>query len=643
MLFACQQSFAQSRWEQLEPTLKDSSEKAVINFYLGGSKAVFFSNRKLSSYYAEKCYAMAQKSSQYINELGDVSNMLGLINLYNEQYDKADVFLQKALDIGRQQHNDFLQQKALSNMALSSSRKGLYQKAILKNLELLPIIEKSGDLIGIGNIYANISNAYYYMDQWTPSEVYQKKALVFFQKAGYENGISNAYNTLGSVAESKKQYDLALSYLQKSLVIKQKLKDSESIANTYNNLHTLYVDLNRIEDALNVLHKAEAIYKAMDEEEGLSKVYSNLGTLYADQKDYINATRYQKLAISLAQKNKDPYILGAVYDNLSKSYAHLKNMDTALAFSRKALSTKDSIFNTETQRQISELETKYETEKKERLIDQQQIELSKKQSELKERQLAVLRRNYALGGIAALMVMLLVIGYLLFRRARQKQKSRLQEAVHRQQQLNARAVLEAEEKERIRIAQDLHDGVGQMMSIAKMNLSAIEGNWQLETGRKIELETVIGLVDESCREVRAVSHNLMPNALLKAGLSTAVREFIDKINTNTLSIDLYVEGLNHRLDPTIETVLYRVIQECVNNVIKHAQATQLDISLLLDSEIISVTVEDNGRGFSFPEKKDSGGLGLSNMATRVAYLNGTIEWDSTPGKGTLVAIHIPLR
>ena len=641
LLLCCRQGFSQSRWEQLEPTLKDSSEKASINFYLAGAKALFLSNRKLSGSFAEKGYVMAQKSAAYQNELADLSNMLGLVFMYNEQYDKAESYLQKELDIARQVHNEALQQKALSNLALNSSRKGNYQKAILQNLELLPIVEKSGDLISIGNVYANMSNAHYYLGQLKQSETYQKRALISFTKAGYEPGMSNAYNTLGVLADDQKQYAVALGYIQKSLAIKQKIGDSSGIANAYVSLYNVYSSLKRPADALPALLKAEAIFKAMDEEMSLAKVYVNLGTYYADQKNYATAAKYQEIAINLAQKNKDPYILSTVYENLSSSYAHLKSMDTALSLSRKALASKDSLFSTTVQQQISEMAAKYETEKKERVIDQQEAELSRKQAELKERQLEVLRRNYALGGIGLLLVLLIIIGYLLYRRAKLKQKAKLQEAVYRQQQLNARAVLEAEEKERIRIAQDLHDGVGQMMSIAKMNLSSIESSWQLETGRKLELENVIGLVDESCREVRAISHNLMPNALLKAGLSAAVREFIDKINSSSLSIDLYVEGLDQRLDPATETVLYRVIQECVNNVIKHANATQLDISLLLDREGVSITVEDNGKGFSFEEKKNSNGLGLSNMATRVAYLKGTIEWDSTPGKGTLVAVHVP--
>jgi signal transduction histidine kinase len=135
---------------------------------------------------------------------------------------------------------------------------------------------------------------------------------------------------------------------------------------------------------------------------------------------------------------------------------------------------------------------------------------------------------------------------------------------------------------------------------------------------------------------------MMPNALLKSGLSSAVKEFIEKIDTRVLRISLHSEGLNERLDSNVETVLYRVIQECVNNVIKHAGASQLDIALIRDEDGISATIEDNGKGFDASDTNRFNGLGLKNIQTRIGYLKGTVEFDAAPGRGTLVAIHVPL-
>lgn len=206
-----------------------------------------------------------------------------------------------------------------------------------------------------------------------------------------------------------------------------------------------------------------------------------------------------------------------------------------------------------------------------------------------------------------------------------------------------RSVISAEENERKRIAADLHDGVGQMMSAAKMNLSAFENEIPFkDVSQRLAFEKVLELVDESCREIRSVSHQMMPNALLKSGLANAVREFIDKIDNRIIKITLHAAGLQERLDSNVETVLYRVIQECVNNVIKHSGANALDISLIKDSDGIAATIEDNGKGFDTTDKEKFEGIGLKNIISRITFLKGTVEFDSSPGKGTLVAIHVPL-
>ena len=212
-----------------------------------------------------------------------------------------------------------------------------------------------------------------------------------------------------------------------------------------------------------------------------------------------------------------------------------------------------------------------------------------------------------------------------------------------QQEMATKAVIEAEENERKRIAGDLHDGVGQMMSAARMNLSALSHSigFTNDEQRK-NYDRVVSLIDESCNEVRIVSHNMMPNALIKSGLVPAVKEFIDRIDKNIIQINLYSEGFNKKTDSNIETVLYRVIQESVNNVIKHAKATELDISMIKEINSISITIEDNGKGFEINRRKNFDGIGLKNIQSRVEYLKGSVEWDSAPEKGTLVAIYIPV-
>ena len=176
-----------------------------------------------------------------------------------------------------------------------------------------------------------------------------------------------------------------------------------------------------------------------------------------------------------------------------------------------------------------------------------------------------------------------------------------------------------------------------------MNLSAVESQLNIETKeQKHAFDNIIQLVDDSCKEVRSVSHNMMPNALMKNSLAAAIREFVDKLDQRTLKVHLYEQGLDERLDSNMETILYRIIQECVNNVIKHSGASTLDITIIKELDEITATIEDNGKGFDTSDPEKFEGIGLKNMSTRIAYLKGSIDIDSSPGNGTVVALHVPL-
>lgn len=248
------------------------------------------------------------------------------------------------------------------------------------------------------------------------------------------------------------------------------------------------------------------------------------------------------------------------------------------------------------------------------------------------------------GTIIALLLMSAYLFYMHYRSREIKQEMAAKEAIIRQRDIAAKEVIEAEENERRRIAVDLHDGVGQMLSAVKMNLSGLSDKLAFSNDADLQLfDKTVSLVDDSCREVRFVSHNMMPNVLLQSGLVAAVKGFTDKIDGNALKIYLHATQWDERLDPTIEAMLYRIIQEAVNNVTRHAAATQLDISLFKDDKEISVTVEDNGRGFNASLVNTTTGMGLKNITRRVEYLKGTVDFDTAPGKGTLIAVNIPYR
>lgn len=311
---------------------------------------------------------------------------------------------------------------------------------------------------------------------------------------------------------------------------------------------------------------------------------------------------------------------------MSNAWQSKGNELKALQYKNEMLILKDSLNTSKNNAAISLLKTNYEEEKQAKEFALQKAKIVKQQ--------------YIIIGVALFSLLSILFLFLLHKRKQKLLAANMQAALLEQKSNAAIEILDAEERERKRIATDLHDGVGQMISAVKMNLSSLvfkENLWSVQD--KILLDKTLALVDESYKEVRTVSHNMLPNALLKTGLSSAIRTFIEKIDDKKLHITFYTEGLDNRLNNNTEVILYRSIQEIVNNVIKHAKANKLDIALIKDKDGLSCTIEDNGIGFSL--NNISNGIGLKNIKNRIDSLQGTVEWDSNIGKGTLVAIHIP--
>jgi two-component system, NarL family, sensor kinase len=478
------------------------------------------------------------------------------------------------------------------------------------------------------------------------AKAYRKKANLFMQSLDYKKGrgyilksitiyerlkdsatLGEAYGSLGWAYKSEKKYDSTVYYLQQAIAIFGKINYITFIPVAYTEIGAALNEQGKYTEAVANFLAAERIYDTLNYPSHQDALHVYYGNALTQLNQLPNAKEHYLKGIDFAIKEGDLEIHSEGLLGLTQVLKKMGNHAEAIFYFEKYDSLRNVLSEKEQLSTVSEMTEKYEAAKKEKQIQEQQLALTKK--------------NYQLIGAAGVLIALGLLVYSNYRRYRLKKEKELQAAIFQQQDMATKAVMEAEETERQRIAKDLHDGVGQMMSAAKMNLSAIESELGFaDAQQRLKFDKIIGLVDESCKEVRAVSHNMMPNALLKNGLANAIKEFIDKIDSNVIKVSLHSEGLKERLEANTEIVLYRVIQECVNNVIKHSGASQLDISLIKDADGISATIEDNGSGFDTTDKSKFNGMGLKNIQTRVEYLKGTVEFDSTTGQGTVVSIHI---
>lgn len=577
---------------------------------------------------AERTLNLALKAN-YEFGTGTAYLCLSLANGTKSRYEISYDYAQKALAIAEKLKNDSLKAYSLVTIGSYNYNKGNYDIAIEKALSALMLFEKKSDATGILKTKVFMSQVYQLKNDLQKAETILKETLALFSNISDAKIKITTLHTLANVYGMEGKYAEALDLDSAGLIICEKEEANFLKSSLYDNMANCYMFSNRYDEAKKYFLLCLEIDSSFDNKKQMSDTYLNLGNLMLMQKKYPEAKSYLNHSIHLSELKGYKQGQYSAYLILSDVYNANNEHEKALTALKTAYSIKNKMINENTESKIVELETVYQTEKKVQQLKLQQAEITKK--------------NYLIWGLTAGGALLFFAGISFYRKRQVQHKLSLQAEVMKQQDLATKAIINAEENERRRIAADLHDGVGQMMSAAKMNLSAIENEISFKNqSQKHYFDKVIGMVDESCREVRNVSHQMMPNALLKSGLASAVKEFIDKIDNRIIKINLHTEGLHERLDSNTETVLYRVIQECVNNVIKHSGANNLDISLIKDADGVSATIEDNGRGFNSTDKQKPEGIGLRNIRSRVAFLKGTVDFDSSPGKGTLVAIHVPI-
>ncbi|OIR06953.1 signal transduction histidine-protein kinase/phosphatase DegS [mine drainage metagenome] len=568
----------------------------------------------------------------YSKNIADTTSLNRLINYcfnhFETMPDAAYKYSKIAVVKSKELASKPLEARSITNLGAIEALKGNYPAALKLYLESLAIWEGLNEPKGIMLSKNNIAQIYGYLKKTELEFQFLKEAESIAGQYHYDDELGLIKLNLSVYYSNKGDFREALDQQLAAIAINLKLNKLSLASLGYSNAGGYLFFLHKIDSAIYFYYQSKKIGEQINDQKTIAISWANLAEAFETKGLTDTAIKYYGNAVAVAKPISLKDILVFSYEQLANIYKKKGDYNKAFQFTELKQIIKDSILNSTATRQLAEMQTKYETEKKERKISEQQFEISK--------------RNYWIAGILFCFMMIGLVIYSFNRRKQLKQEALMQITLRKTEELAAKSILEAEENERERIASDLHDGVGQLMSVAKMNLSAIENEIPfINDEQKNQFEKVISLVDESCKEVRTVSHNMMPNALLKTGLANAVRTFLDNVNNKAIKINLYSEGLNERIDSNTEIILYRVIQEAVNNVIKHANATQLDITLIKDDATVSATIEDNGQGFDVAELKKKDGIGLKNIQSRIAYLKGTVDWDSQIGKGTAIIINVP--
>jgi signal transduction histidine kinase len=330
--------------------------------------------------------------------------------------------------------------------------------------------------------------------------------------------------------------------------------------------------------------------------------------------------------------------------NLSAYYHSAGNAGKAFEFLQQATYLKDSLLSETNVKQVNSLAMIYETDKKQKEIIQLQNE--------KKIQAAAVEQNSTLNKVFITTIIgLLIFGYLAYRTVKSEQKianqkqeiqkQKISELKKDTQLLTVDAMLKGQEEERSRIAKDLHDGLGGMLSGVKLSFINMKENMILPAENVSGFERSIAMLDNTIAELRKVAHNLMPETLVRFGLDESLKDFCNSIQTSSGIKVVYQQfGEQRKLSPQAEISVYRITQELVNNALKYSEAKQIIVQLTKNHIKTGITVEDNGKGFDVKILDLKKGAGFTNIQYRVNYFKGTLDINSQPGNGTSVSIEL---
>ncbi|HVW96226.1 MAG TPA: sensor histidine kinase [Mucilaginibacter sp.] len=583
--------------------------------------------------YAEKAYALAKQHNYKAGE-ATALKFKGVYEYGKSNFDTAISYYLQELGIFTDLNNTLEIGKANLNIAIAYESKRDYVNTMKYALGALPVFEKLGDNNGKGRVLNILGITSNIQGEFNKAKEYffEYNALVKSVKDSSE--IATSYNNIGSTYSSMHRDDSALYFLKKSLQMNLAISDNDGAGKNYENIASIYEDKKDYANALTYHLKSMNIYKTAGNRRFLCHSYFNVGHIYKKMKDTANALKWFDKALKLGKSINENETVADSYKELAGIQANDNQFKVAYESLRASASARDSILNEATTKAVEEYKIKYETEKKEHQV----IEL-RQQTALQQLQLE--QKNIYLGVAALIILVVAAVGYLVYSRRKANERVAIQKEINRQQEITANEILNAEERERRRMGSDLHDGVGQLLSTALLNLNRLVKLDGFNTEQQKLADLSLSLVSDGYDEVRSISHQIIPNALLKYGLSAAVRDFLSKIDEHVMKVSLETVGITERLNEQLETILYRVIQETVNNVIKHAKANRLSIQLVKDEDGISLSVEDNGKGFDVNKLDKSAGIGMKNIYSRIAFLKGIIDIQSGEGKGTLISIYIP--
>lgn len=564
---------------------------------------------------------------------------------YKAQYyldrnkEKAGISYQqaiKALSKIKNEESDLLQASAWYSYGVTQKDKEGYPFLVKTILEKsIPLAKKYENSRNLGFLYTQFAVILTYNTELKKSEDYNNKALEILEKH-FPNS-SELFFTYLNFANNycyQAKGDEAKKFLDKAETLINPYPESSINAFYYYSKTLYYITRQKNLEALPVIEKGIFYTKKFNQSLLAQMFYFNKYDILRKLKRYDEAKNVLENILTEKSLALDLRNRKTIYKQLSTLNEEMGNSKEALAWEQKYSKLNDSLNTENVNLEINKIESKFNTAEKERKIATLNAEKNQKDLEVSKKNFYL----WMLSLVLLLVISLLIFLFIIFRKNKKISVQRINEIKQKEELSLTKAILDGEERERERIARDLHDGLGGMLAGVKINFSTWSAN-HLDVEKDKEFYKILGQLDNSVSELRHVARNLMPESLLNFGLETAINDLCEFYTRKDLEIDFQAINIEKNLPLNIQLNIYRIVQELLANAIKHAEAANILLQCSQSGKNFFITIEDNGKGFENNAEQKAKSMGLRNLRNRVDYLKGNMEI-SSDNQGTTINIEL---
>lgn len=641
----------------------------------------------------KKSIAFKEEAGNILGAAGTLNNLGSLYRAMGEKEKAYESYL-KSIEIKEKLGDKRSVSSAYLNLGNWMAEEAEYENAMSYYHKFSEIMESVEDTVGLSLVVLNMGNVFYSQGAYDQALENYLESLSLLYQAGITEDklIASRLEKIGLVYEQQEYFELAIEYYNKALNIYKKFSDPQRNGRLFQNIGVIFENLNLPDSSLFYYDRAVSEYETLNNKELVAFVYKNIGVIYSVKKEHDTALRYYEKSLDVYEKSGNHRSLAELYFNIGWNYYYRSNFEQALSYFQKSLNNaldsdyldietsallaisnvyevkkdfskayeylfkyntmKDSLLNSEKTKVIEELITKYETEKKDTEIKVLTAEQAQNEALIKQRNAE--NKLLVIGLLALFGAIIGIISWFIYHTRKKQIIASQKEEIYQkeidslldsQQLKTVGAMLEGQDKERKRLAAELHDRLGSILSLVKLYFSSLNDDIKekqpelynhFEEGNKF--------LDDAFLEVRAIIKEMQEGKTSGEGLKNDVSELLTKIGKIGVEVQSNI-NLSMDLETHIEINVFRIIQEALSNALKYSKANVIEL-LLSDGEKLTLKIKDNGIGFdpsvNRTSEMDRESYGVGNMENRVKLLGGEFQLQTSKGHGVDIDIQIPL-